>query len=160
MNRTTFMWQGYIFISYQTPKLDAVSGLLSHNIAGVLVPASFEFEALTLNPRILQPGDKNDSSATDIILTKQDKVFRFFFIVLSLFIQTQSSITNLRVQRAKHPRNRKIANVGHKPVSVSIFRVQNYCLFSKPLCNISSKICIFSSKWLFCAYLSQNQTMK
>ena len=64
------MWQGYILISYQTPKLDAVSGLLSHNIAGVLVPASFEFEALTLNPRILQPGDKNDSSATDIILTK------------------------------------------------------------------------------------------
>ena len=70
MNRTTLMWQGYIFIYYQTPKLEAVSGLLSHNIAGVLASASFGFDSLTLNPRILQPGDKSDSRATDIILTK------------------------------------------------------------------------------------------
>ena len=70
MNRTTLMWQGYIFIYYQTPKLEAVSVLLSHNIAGALVPASFGFDSLTLNPRILQPGDKSDSRATDIILTK------------------------------------------------------------------------------------------
>ena len=62
--------RGISIFFYQTPKLDAVSGLLSHNIAGALVPASFEFEALTLNPKILQPGDKNDSSARDIILTK------------------------------------------------------------------------------------------
>jgi hypothetical protein len=62
------VWPGYIFISYQTPKLDAVSGLSSHNIADVLVSATLGFEALMLNPRILQLGDKSGSSAMDNIL--------------------------------------------------------------------------------------------
>ena len=70
MNRTTLMWQGYIFIYYQTPKLEAVSGLLSHNIAGDLDPATLGVEAFMLNPRILQLGDKIGNSAMYNILEK------------------------------------------------------------------------------------------
>ena len=63
MNITTTVWRGYIFFSYQTPKLDAVSGLSSHNTAGDLDPATFGVEALMLNPRILQLGDKSGNIA-------------------------------------------------------------------------------------------------
>ena len=61
--------RGISLFSYQTPKLDAVSGLSSHNIADVLVSATFGLEALMLNPRILQLGDRSDSNAMDNILT-------------------------------------------------------------------------------------------
>lgn len=61
---------GVYLFSYQTPKLDAVSGLSSHNIAGDLDPATFGVEALMLNPRILQLGDKIGNSAMYNILEK------------------------------------------------------------------------------------------
>lgn len=70
MNITTSVWRGYIFIFYQTPKLDAVSGLSSHNIAGDLDPATFGVEALMLNPRILQLGDKSGNIAMYNVLEK------------------------------------------------------------------------------------------
>ena len=61
--------RGISLLSYQTPKLDAVSELSSHNIADVLLSATLGLEALMLNPRILQLGDKSDSNAIDNILT-------------------------------------------------------------------------------------------
>ena len=62
--------RGISLFSYQTPKLEAVSGLSSHNIAGDLDPAPFGVEALMLNPRILQPGDKSDNSTMYNVLGK------------------------------------------------------------------------------------------
>ena len=62
--------RGRSLFSYQTPKLEAVSGLSSHNIAGDLDPAPFGVEALMLNPRILQPGDKSDNSTMYNVLGK------------------------------------------------------------------------------------------
>ena len=62
--------RGISIFFYHTPKLDAVSGLSSHNIAGDLDPATFGVEALMLNPRILQLGDKSGNSATYNILEK------------------------------------------------------------------------------------------
>ena len=62
--------RGISFFPYQTPKLEAVSGLSSHNIAGDLDPAPFGVEALMLNPRILQPGDKSDNSTMYNVLGK------------------------------------------------------------------------------------------
>ena len=61
---------GVYLFSYQTPKLDAVSGLSSHNIAGDLDPATFGVEALMLNPRILQLGDKSDNIGMYNVLEK------------------------------------------------------------------------------------------
>ena len=62
--------RGISLFYYQTPKLEAVSGLSSHNIAGDLDPAPFGVEALMLNPRILQPGDKSDNSTMYNVLGK------------------------------------------------------------------------------------------
>lgn len=62
--------RGISIFFYQTPKLDAVSGLSSHNIAGDLDPATFGVEAFMLNPRILQLGDKNGNSAMYNVLEK------------------------------------------------------------------------------------------
>ena len=60
--------RGISLFPYQTPKLDAVSGLSSHNIAGDLLSATLELEALMLNPRILQLGDNSGNNAMDNIL--------------------------------------------------------------------------------------------
>ena len=60
--------RGISLFPYQTPKLDAVSGLSSHNIAGDLLSTTLELEALMLNPRILQLGDNSGNNAMDNIL--------------------------------------------------------------------------------------------
>jgi hypothetical protein len=44
--------------------------LSSHNIAGDLDPATFGVEALMLNPRILQLGDKSGNIAMYNVLEK------------------------------------------------------------------------------------------
>ena len=62
--------RGISIFFYQTPKLDAVSGLSSHNIAGDLDSATFGVEAFMLNPRILQLGDKNGNNAMYNVLEK------------------------------------------------------------------------------------------
>jgi len=62
--------RGISLFSYQTPKLEAASGISSHNIAGDLDPATFGVEALMLNPRILQLGDKSGNIAMYNVLEK------------------------------------------------------------------------------------------
>ena len=57
---------------YQTPKLDAESGSSLQTKTDASASATFGFEVLKLNPRILHPGIRN--------LRMLEVVFRFFLM--------------------------------------------------------------------------------
>ena len=152
MNVTTSVWRGYIFILTRRQNLTLYLGYRRTIQQVIQILQPWELKHLCLIQESYSLVTRSAIVPCTTFLRNRIKCVDSFSLSFEFLIQARSipfflsSIFNFCVQRAKRPHTRKIANVDCKPVRVSIFRVQNYCVFHKPLCNISSKICIFSSK--------------